>query len=107
MFGERTVRRENPQDKAFAEIKILFSAADSIEAIKIFYATKDSIKSSTQAIRDLDLTQKKYYTHLKRLINACLVERANCVYQHTTLGKIGFKLAEAFMNAVTQKDRLD
>ncbi|MEM2130274.1 MAG: phospholipase D-like domain-containing protein, partial [Candidatus Bathyarchaeia archaeon] len=101
------VRRENPQDKAFAELEILFSAAASIEAIKIFYAAKDGIKSSTQAIRDLDLTQKKYYTHLKRLIDAGLVERVNGVYKHTTLGKIGFKLAEAFMNAVTQKDRLD
>jgi len=101
------VRRENPQDSAFAELEILFSAAASIEAIKIFFAAKDGIKSSTQAIRDLDLTQKKYYTHLKRLIDAGLVDRVNGVYQHTTLGKIGFKLAEAFMNVVIQKDRLD
>ncbi len=101
------VQRENPQDRVFAELEILFSAAANIEAIKIFFAAKDGIKSSTQAIRDLNLTQKKYYTYLKRLIDAGLVERVNGVYQHTTLGKIGFKLAEAFMNAVTQKDRLD
>jgi len=101
------VQRENPQDKAFVELKELFSAAASIDAIKIFYAAKDGIKSSTQAIRDLDLTQKKYYTHLKRLIDAGLVERADGAYRHTTLGKIGFKLSEAFTNAISQKDRLD
>jgi len=104
-----TVQAEkvNPEVMAFAELEKLFSAAANIDAIKIFYAANNGIGSSTQAIRDLDLTQKKYYTHLKRLIDADLIERVDGAYRHTTLGKIGFKLAEAFMTAIVQKDRLD
>jgi predicted transcriptional regulator len=51
----------------------------------------------------MDLTQKKYYTHLKRLIDADLIERVDGAYRHTTLGKIGFKLAEAFKTAISKK----
>jgi len=99
-------QRENPQDKALAELEKLFSAAASIDAIKIFYAAKDGIKSSTQAIRELDLTQKKYYTHLKKLIDVGLVERIDGAYRHTTLGKIGFKMCQSLMNASNQREKL-
>ena len=101
------VQREDSQAKAFAELEELFSAAASVDAIKIFFAAKNGIKSSTQAINELDLTQKKYYTHLKRLIDAGLVERNDGAYRHTTLGKICFKLTEALITATSQKDRLD
>jgi DNA-binding MarR family transcriptional regulator len=106
-FETVQVEKENPEIVAFAELEKLFSAAANIDAIKIFYAAKDGINSSTQAIREMDLTQKKYYTHLKRLIDADLIERVDGAYRHTTLGKIGFKLAEAFKTAISQKDRLD
>ncbi len=105
-FETVQVEKVNPEVMAFAELEKLFSAAANIDAIRIFYAAKSGIGSSTQAIRDLDLTQKKYYTHLKRLIDADLIERVDGAYKHTTLGKIGFKLAEAFMTAIVQKDRL-
>ncbi len=106
-FETVQVEKEDPETRAFAELEKLFSAAANIDAIKIFYAAKNGIGSSTQAIRELDLTQKKYYTHLKRLIDADLIERVDGAYRHTTLGKIGFKLAEAFQTAISQKDRLD
>jgi len=101
------VKKENSLVKGFVELEALFSAAASIDAIKIFYAAKDGIKSSTQTIIELDLTQKKYYTNLKKLIDTGLVERVNGAYKHTTLGKIGFKLTEELMIAINQKDRLD
>jgi predicted transcriptional regulator len=101
------VKIEDPQAKMYAELEELFSAAASTDAIKIFNAAKGGIKNSSQAIKELDLTQKKYYTHLKRLIDAGLVERVDGAYRHTTLGKIGFKLTEAFMTAISQKERLD
>jgi len=101
------VQRENSRDKAFAELEELFSATANIDAIKIFYAAKNGINNSTQTIKDLDLTQKKYYTNLKRLIDTGLIERDGGAYRHTTLGKIGFRLAEVLTNAISQKDRLD
>jgi len=106
-FETVQVEKKNLEVMAFAELEKLFSAAANIDAIKIFYAAKAGISSSTLTIRDLDLTQKKYYTNLKRLIDADLIERVDGAYRHTTLGKIGFKLAEAFVTAIVQKDRLD
>ena len=57
---------DDPMVETFAELEQIFSATSSVDAIKIFYAAKDGIDSSTQAIKKLGMTQKRYYTHLKR-----------------------------------------
>jgi DNA-binding MarR family transcriptional regulator len=101
------VKSEDPQTEAFTEMENVFSAAANIDAIKIFYAAKNGISNSTEAIKELDLTQKRYYTHLKRLIEAGLIEKDDGAYRYTTLGKISYKLGEAFTNAISQRDRLD
>jgi hypothetical protein len=100
------VKGEDPQTKAFAEMENVFSAAANIDAIKIFYTAKTGISNSTQAINELGLTQKRYYTHLKRLIDAGLVEKTDGIYQHTTLGKISCKLGEIFIEALSHNEHL-
>ncbi|MCW4020397.1 MAG: ArsR family transcriptional regulator [Candidatus Bathyarchaeota archaeon] len=95
------------QANNFKEMEEVFSAAANKAALKIFYAARDGIKSSTQTIKELDLTQKKYYTHLKKLIDAGLIEKTEGAYRHTSLGKICFKLTEVFKNALSHRDRLD
>jgi len=101
------VEKEKTQDDLFKHLERIFSAASSIDALKIFYTAKDGIESSTQTIKKLNLTQKRYYTNLKRLIDAGLVEKVDGKYVHTTFGKISYKLLEAFKNAVDKKDKLD
>ena len=46
-------------------------------------------KSST--FRKLGLSRRVYYTRLKQLINAGLIEKSDHVYRHTTLGNIIYK----------------
>ena len=86
--------------------KILSSLANE-DALKIFHAAKDDITSSTKTIKELELTQKRYYTRLNQLMEAGLIERDGNVYQQTMLGKLCYKLGEAFENILNQRDRLD
>jgi len=101
------VEKEGAQDDLFKQLEKIFSAASNTDALKIFYTAKDGIESSTQAIKRLDLTQKRYYTNLKRLIDTGLVEKVDGKYVHTTFGKISYKLIEALKSALDQKDKLD
>jgi len=64
--------KEAIPDEALQHLEKIFSAGSSIDALKIFYAAKDGIESSTQTIKKLGLTQKRYYTNLKRLIDVGL-----------------------------------
>jgi len=98
---------EETSDLTLTYLEGIFSALSSVDALNIFYAAENGIESSTQTIKELNLTQKRYYTNLKRLIDAGLVERVNGRYVHTTFGKIVHKLIEALRNAVDQKEKLD
>jgi len=99
--------RMDSQDEVYKHLGKIFSAGSSLDALKIFYAAKNGIESSTQVIRELGLTQKRYYTNLKRLIDVGLVEKADDKYKHTTFGKIAYQLIEALKGALEQKDKLD
>ena len=70
-----------------AHVKILSSLA-STDALKIFLECEKGIENSAKAIKELGLTQKRYYTWIKRLIDAGLVEKAEGLYRHTFLGRI-------------------
>jgi len=101
------VEKEGSQDEILKHLERIFSAGSSLDALKIFYAAEKGIESSTQAIKELNLTQKRYYTNLKRLIDVGLVEKIDGKYAHTTLGKIVYKLMEALKGALDQKDKLE
>jgi len=101
------VRKKEEQDSLFKHLERVFSAASSIDALKIFYTANEGIESSTRTIEKLGLTQKRYYTNLKRLIDTGLVEKVDGKYVHTTFGKITYKLIEALKGALDQKDKLD
>ncbi len=86
---------------------IILNALANEDAIKIFSAAKDGINTSTRTIRELGLTQKRYYTRLKELIEAGLIEKRDNIYQHTTLGALCHSLGETFNTILNQRDRLD
>ena len=60
-------------------------------AIKIFNYAKEYIYVPAEAIRRLGLTQKQYYTNLRRLMDAGLIERNRGSYHHTKLGTSWYK----------------
>jgi len=100
-------KREDSQFKSFAEMEKVISALANVDALKVFYAAGEGIESSTEAIKELGLTQKRYYTHLRSLMEAGLIEKREEAYQQTTLGKICYKLGEAFESALSHRDRLE
>ena len=100
------IHEEESREYIFRNVEEILSAVSSMDALKIFYVAKDGIESSTQIIKKLDLTQKRYYTNLKRLIDAGLIEKEDGRYTHTTLGKIFYSLIEVLRNAVEHEDKL-
>jgi len=86
-------------------LKILSSLANE-DALRIFFEAEKGIESSTEAIRKLDLTQKRYYVWLKRLMEAGLIEKRDNAYVLTMLGRLCQRLGGALLNAVSQRDQL-
>ena len=48
----------------------------------------EGLEAKSSTIQKLGISKKVYYTRLKQLINAGLVEKSDGVYKHTTLGNI-------------------
>ncbi|MDH5795194.1 MAG: hypothetical protein OEZ24_03710 [Candidatus Bathyarchaeota archaeon] len=87
-------------------VEILSSLANS-DSLRIFLACHEGIESSTRTIEEIGLTQKRYYTWLKRLIDAGLVEKRENAYVQTMLGKFCHRLGTALSNAVEKRDQLE
>jgi hypothetical protein len=87
-------------------VEILSSLANG-DSLRIFMACYEGIESSTKTIKEIGLTQKRYYTWLKRLIDAGLVEKRENTYVQTMLGKFCHRLGTALSNAVEKRDQLE
>lgn len=102
---KKEVSETKQEQNVDAEVMILSSLAKP-DALKIFSACEKGMGSSTEAIKNLCLTPKCYYTNLKRLIDAGLVEKRGQIYVQTALGKFCDKLWKEFSRAVSQRDQL-
>jgi predicted transcriptional regulator len=89
------------------EMEEILSSLANQDAIKIFQTANSGITSSTETIEELGLTQKRYYSRLRQLIEAGLIEKIGDAYKHTIFGKLCYRLGEKFLDAVTHRDRLD
>lgn len=85
----------------------VLAALSHEDSLKLFIAAKAGITSSTQTINALNLTQKRYYTRLRALMQVGLIERRDTGYYLTTLGKVCYSLGEGFRHAITCHDRLE
>jgi len=88
------------------DVKILSSLA-SDDSKRIFFACEKGIEKSSKAMKELGCSQKRYYTLLKRLINAGLVEKRENVYVQTMLGKFCHRVWKSFLNVLSQQDRME
>ena len=86
-------------------VKIL-NALGNDDALSIFMYTVDGIKSSKQAILELGLTQKRFYSRLKDLIDVGFIEKDGGVYQHTSLGTIFYRMGLSLMGIIENKERI-
>ena len=94
-------------DTAINSVVEIFSSLTSSDSLKIFMKTEKGISSSTRAIKELGLTQKRYYIWLKRLIDVGLVEKKNGIYKQTLLGRVCSKLGESLQDTLLQGERLE
>lgn len=85
----------------------LFNVLSSEDAVRIFLYAKRGIENSTQAIKVLGLTQKRYYSRLKGLVEVGLIEKVEGTYRYTALGKIVNKLGIYLIGVLKNVDRLE
>jgi len=85
----------------------IISSLDSEDSIKILLACEKGIEKSTEIIKKLGLTQKRYYVRLTKLIESGLVEKDQSSYRLTVLGRFCLKIVEALMKIAEQKDKLE
>ncbi len=86
----------------------LFKVLSKPDALIIFRHTVDGIKSSTAAIEELDLTQKRYYARLRELVDVGLVRKLDSGYGQTALGRMIYdRFLPAMIKAVDAKDELE
>ncbi len=64
----------------------LLSILSKKDALSIFLLAKDGLKAETDTPQQIGLTRKQYYTRLKQLVDAGLIDKSGDTYLHTTLG---------------------
>jgi len=84
----------------------LFSVLSSEDAVRIFLYAEKGIASSTKAIKDLGITQKRYYSRLKGLIDVGLIEKVDGVYMYSAVGKIVHRLGFYLIAVLNNVDRI-
>jgi len=65
----------------------LLSILSKNDALAIFLLAKDGLSAETDTPQKIGLTRKQYYTRLKQLVDAGLIDKSAGAYFHTTLGK--------------------
>ena len=92
---------------AFAELVKILNALGNEDALAIFLYTNNGISSSKEAIQTLGLTQKRFYSRLKDLIDNKLVEKVEGEYRHTALGRILCDLGLSLEELLINKEKLE
>ncbi len=76
------------QEDILKETSNILVILSKYDALKIFLECIEGIEADTNAADRLGLTKKQYYTRLKQLVDAGLIEKSKGKYVHTTLGKL-------------------
>ena len=93
--------------RSFADMAKIMNALGNEDAFAIFLYSKDSICSSKDAIRTLGLTQKRFYTRLKDLLDNKLIEKIDGEYKHTALGSVVFNMGLSLENLLQNREKLE
>ncbi len=73
------------------ELATLFKVLSNPDTLKILYLTGIGIENPTYAMKELGLTQKRYYSRLRELINTALIRKMDGVYRQTALGRMVYE----------------
>ena len=92
---------------AFGSMVRLLDVLGNQDALAIFIYVENKISSSKIAIQELELTQKRFYSRLKELIDVGLIEKNEGLYQYTTLGRIFSKIGYSLLDILENKDQFE
>jgi predicted transcriptional regulator len=98
---------ENTTVTAFNEMVRILDALGHEDALAIFMYAERRIKSSKLAIEELGLTQKRFYSRLKELIEVGLVEKSEGEYRYTTFGNIFFKIGFSLLEMLENREQIE
>ena len=72
----------------YAKVASIFEALGDPDALKILDQAEKGFKSGRANIKDLNLTQRKYYRNLKKLIDVGMIAHSEDKYRLTRLGEL-------------------
>jgi predicted transcriptional regulator len=75
--------------KNSAKLLYILSRQDNLNIFML--ANNRGLEAKSSTLQHIGLSRRVYYTRLKQLINAGLIEKSEHVYRHTTLGNIIYK----------------
>jgi len=85
----------------------LLNVLANIDGLRIFLYTEKGISNSTQAIKDLNLTPKRFYSRLKELIDNNLIRKDEGKYVYTPTGMVVARLSHTLFEVINNKDRIE
>ncbi|MGQ9679547.1 MAG: hypothetical protein ACUVV4_02095 [Candidatus Bathyarchaeia archaeon] len=90
----------------FDEVLKILNAISNPDGLAIFLYAKNGLPSANKVMKDLGLTQKRFYSRLKELIETGLIEKSGGVHKYTLLGEAVSKLENALEQILENKERL-
>ncbi|MEM2110808.1 MAG: hypothetical protein QXX08_02900 [Candidatus Bathyarchaeia archaeon] len=100
--------KASPETKPqlFESMASILCVLGNTDALMIFEKAKCGIKCSTDIIKELGLTQKRYYSRLRDLISKGLVEKTDEGYRLTILGEAIHNISYSINEILLNRDRL-
>lgn len=92
--------------EAFADMVKILDALGNEDSLAIFLFAQEGIQSSKDAIQVLGLTQKRFYSRLKDLLENKLLEKVEGEYRHTLLGKIVYDMGISLETILKNQEKL-
>jgi len=92
---------------AFGSMVEILDALGNQDALSIFIYVEKGMTSSKVAIQELGLTQKRFYSRLKELIDVGLIEKDEGGYQYTTLGRVFSKIGYSLLDVLENKEQFE
>lgn len=89
------------------ETSELFTVLSNVDAIRIFLYAQKGITNSTHAIKDLNLTPKRFYSRLKELIDTGIIIKEEGKYSLTPKGFVLSKIGYTIFEVLNNKERIE
>jgi predicted transcriptional regulator len=89
------------------EVSELFTVLSNMDALRIFLYAQKGIKNSTHAIKDLNLTPKRFYSRLKELMDSDLITKEEGEYCLTSTGYVLSRIGYTLFEVLNNKDRIE